>query len=422
LNRELNADIHGSYPLPEVSALALPRERLKEIGDEATELIAPFSRMVAKDPARAATVDGLLLLPAALWPEQAQSALEALKARADAGSFLTTFSEVVQQFGPLTKMSKQSAAGLQAALASVGVGVEPDLSALSRVPEWRQPLVLFPAPLQAGADFRDTTLYRGVTLMLQLGAFVATADGPMNEAEVQALEAPLGQSEMLPLEAKVRLKATLRLMSVLPPQWLNLRRQLRTLPPAAGEMLGPFAAEIAQADGVASPEEIKILEKVFQVLGLDRQTLYSELHAGASSTGGASAPSRAAAPLQLDPTRIAALREDTAKVSALLAGIFVDDEAPAGVSPRPSAAPADTAVPLGLVGLDATHSRLVAQLVTRAAWSRAEALDLAGTLDLMLDGALEQVNDACFDAHDMPLTEGDDPIVVNVEVLGRHPA
>ena len=35
----------------------------------------------------------------------------------------------------------------------------------------------------------------------------------------------------------------------------------------------------------------------------------------------------------------------------------------------------------------------------------------------MLDGALEQINDACFDQFEMPLVEGADPLVINKEIL-----
>jgi hypothetical protein len=37
----------------------------------------------------------------------------------------------------------------------------------------------------------------------------------------------------------------------------------------------------------------------------------------------------------------------------------------------------------------------------------------------MLDGALEQINEAAFDAFDAPLCEGDDPVDVNSELLDR---
>jgi hypothetical protein len=37
----------------------------------------------------------------------------------------------------------------------------------------------------------------------------------------------------------------------------------------------------------------------------------------------------------------------------------------------------------------------------------------------MLDGALERINEASFDAHDLPFTEGDDPVDVNAEAVEK---
>lgn len=46
-------------------------------------------------------------------------------------------------------------------------------------------------------------------------------------------------------------------------------------------------------------------------------------------------------------------------------------------------------------------------------------VDLAGDLDVMLDGALEQVNDASFEKLEVAFTDGDDPVKVNHEVLEK---
>ncbi|MMZ71483.1 hypothetical protein D1872_348900 [compost metagenome] len=58
-------------------------------------------------------------------------------------------------------------------------------------------------------------------------------------------------------------------------------------------------------------------------------------------------------------------------------------------------------------------------LLSRPQWSREELLDVSSDLDLMLDGALEHINEVSFDTHDIPFTEGDDPIDVNPEILEK---
>ena len=47
---------------------------------------------------------------------------------------------------------------------------------------------------------------------------------------------------------------------------------------------------------------------------------------------------------------------------------------------------------------------------------------LAAALGLMTDGALEHLNEAAFDHADGPLTEGDDPLEINPDILEHPPA
>jgi hypothetical protein len=58
-------------------------------------------------------------------------------------------------------------------------------------------------------------------------------------------------------------------------------------------------------------------------------------------------------------------------------------------------------------------------LISRPAWTRAELSDAASNLDLMLDGAIEQVNEASLDHWDEPLTDGDDPVEINQDLAQR---
>src|SRR6185312_259091 len=106
--------------------------------------------------------------------------------------------------------------------------------------------------------------------------------------------------------------------------------------------------------------------------------------------------------------RIAALQKDTARVSALLSEIFVEEAPVPEASPPAEPEPSD--VPISPLGLDESHTALVRLLLSRPQWTRAELEDAAADLGLMADGALEQINEAAFDAFDAPLCEGDDPI------------
>lgn len=198
-------------------------------------------------------------------------------------------------------------------------------------------------------------------------------------------------------------------------------------------------AVIAQADGAVSPAEIKMLEKVYAVLGVDPKNVFSDVHAlaatgkplpGATQVAGSAASATSAAStaptgFKLDAARIAALQQDTEQVTAMLASIFKEDDVPAPVAPSVDEAAetsVDSAAVAGLSGLDEAHRAFARLLLSRPTWTRQELLDVSSDLELMLDVALERINEAAFDVHDMALAEGDDPIAINQELLEKVPA
>ena len=72
-----------------------------------------------------------------------------------------------------------------------------------------------------------------------------------------------------------------------------------------------------------------------------------------------------------------------------------------------------------LFGLDVSHSAFLRQVALRLLWTRAELLAIATQCDLMLDGALEYINEVALDTWDEPLFDGDDPIHINPDLIEK---
>jgi len=205
-----------------------------------------------------------------------------------------------------------------------------------------------------------------------------------------------------------------------------MKKRLAALSSDDRQHIGKLLVSIAAADGVVDRREMKMLEKLYDLLGLEASDLYRDVHATQTvddepvlvgtppSTPKAFAippkPATAATTAGgLDMSRVRLKIAETRQVSALLGSIFAEEEL---VKPAVTEAPQ-----AGTIGtLDAPHSELLRRLAQRESWPRGEVEQLAAALSLLTDGALETINDYAYAAADEPLWEDDDPLAINTKV------
>ena len=123
--------------------------------------------------------------------------------------------------------------------------------------------------------------------------------------------------------------------------------------------------------------------------------------------------------IALDPERVNSILRDDASATQLLAGLFAGDEHElpgSGVTATDAPEVVLEEAEQCIAGLDVAHSKLVVALVQRVDWNRSELAALAMRLDLMLDGALERINEIALDVADGLLVEDDGEIQVDEHV------
>lgn len=410
----------GFGDTPDVTVLTAPISNLRLLVEAATQELGAYSRYVGRNPGTTPSLEALLQLPATLWPGSAQDALQGLKARMGQGMISITFQELLSTLEAKTAPTKDKVLGLARALESLNIAMEPDVLGGAKTPKADDKVVLFAVP-PGEPITRNSPAYQAALLTLQLASAVASADGEFSVQELSLLRKQVQSWTHLTPSHLHRLMAHLRLLMAAPVTLTSLKKKLEPLPMTAKETIAAFMATVAQVDGTVTPVEVKMLEKVYKALGVESKKVFSDVHAAASgSAAGSSVETAAQTGFKLDPARIAALQQDTDKVSALLAGIFSEDDASGSATSEPPALDAEDEAPQeGLLGLDEAHSALARMLLSRPQWSRQELLDVASDLELMLDGALERINEASFDAHGAPFTEGEDPVDVNAELLEK---
>jgi len=69
-----------------------------------------------------------------------------------------------------------------------------------------------------------------------------------------------------------------------------------------------------------------------------------------------------------------------------------------------------------LWGLTPSIFEIVQILSNKSAWDRRELEELAYNKNVMLEGVLEQINEAAFECFDEPFIEGQDPFEINQEI------
>jgi uncharacterized tellurite resistance protein B-like protein len=408
---------------PDVTVLTAPLKTLREVIEAATKPLESYSRFVSKNPDVKLSLEGLLQLPATLWPESAQESIQSLKTRIGEGMVAMPFQELLANLGAKAAFTKDRTLGLARALESANVGFEPDVLSGAKPPKAEDPVVLFALPPSEPVS-RASGPYLAAAVTLQLASAVASADGDFTTKEVNHLrETVLSWKHLTPSQTR-RLLAHLRLLMQAPASLTTLKKKFEPLDLAVKETIAAFMAAVAQADNDVSPAEVKMLEKIYKALGVDPKRVFSDVHAVAASTK-STAATRAKAEqsgFKLDPARIAELQKDTEKVSALLANIFLEADEPTAVGAPVAdvASDAEAVEPAaGLLDLDEIHTALARMLLSRPEWSREELMDVAADMELMLDGALEHINEAAFDTHDMPFFEGEGPMTVNPEILEK---
>ena len=421
--------------LPDISILSAPVKRLQEVADRACDQLDRYSRALGKDPHLAGTFDAVVELPVCAWPEVYRAAVDDLgrTLAACSGVVVMPFEKLCERFNGWTPRSKQKLERFAEAIGAAGLGIEPDARLGSGLPSSDEPVVVFAekTPLTA-----VSAPYQAAALVLQLGAAVANADGVVTADERAALASRVASWPGLSVAERRRLHARVEVFVLESPKLSGLKKRLACFQLAERQAIGDFLASIAAADSHIDHSEIKVLEKIYGLLDLDVGGLYSKAHAAAALASSTPPPTEANQPttspatagrpqsnhgINLDLAKVKALQADTDRVSGILGAIFATDEEQPAPDLSDMLAQTETSLepapaPI-LPGLDGAHSAFARALMTRSFWARSELLELSTERGVLLDGALERINEAALDHLALLFCEGEDPIEISQDVV-----
>lgn len=411
--------------LPDPSNLKGPTNKLIAIADECTAKLDAYSRYLAKPDTCRTDIEAVLLLPDELGYIGYTLGLGEFKKWADNAISTKNGLVNVEKFWTYTKSSlpakinKKEAELIQNLAQKAGYGIAPDTCYHHAKTSTDGKLVLFPEG--HGKYFEPSKEFNEMGMALRLGAMVATIDSHVDQTEKNLLIQLIDHDTNLSPTEKRSLHAYLLWRLNTPSNITGLKVRVGTLGKTEKVAVSRILVGVAMADGKIDPDEIKQLEKLYTLLGLDKALVTGDIHGMSSSKAGlrpVSTQSEDISPtstsFQLDESILAIHESETKDVQSMLGAIFMENE-PTG---EPDETITDSTAVEEESGIDKHHYALFESLIRKDKWTREEVEALCRDSGLMVSGALEIINDWSFDKVDTAVLEEDgDAIYVDQEIV-----
>ncbi|HTB81283.1 MAG TPA: TerB N-terminal domain-containing protein [Opitutaceae bacterium] len=409
--------------LPDVTVLSTSYTKIEAAAIECFQQLDGYSRFIARNKDQGNSLDALVLLPPILWPDKIKLAIDGLRQNAQRCAHVLKFSDFLLYFPSGSTVTKTKYIALCRALDAVRIGLEPDIRFGGALPAPDDPVAVYPSEVME----KPTDGFGGAALLLQLASMVASADGDFSEPEAQQLREEIqNNSRLIPAE-KQRLLARMATYRVKAASLVGLKKTIEAIDVATRSGLVDFLVSMVYADGMVAPGEVKAMEKIYSLFGMETASLYTRLHALAAAPESATRTPvyNKTGAIQLDKAKVEQLKTASAEITKRLTVIFDSGEADETmVAPKIEASPEPTDMPAmpTLLGLDVAHAGLLTVLLGRPQWTRAEFEELCSDKGLMPDGAIEYINESAFSKFDQAIIEGEDPLEIASHLLQENAA
>ncbi len=414
----------GIEDLPDPKTLTWTK--LLALGAAVAEELAPYAKALAYHPARAGALYGLVSCPPELRDVVAPEARHWLEALPSPGA--VPFGELARHaIGTTTaKWTIRHRRLISEALSTMGFAMEPDPEDGTEHLEDRTIVQVF----RCGATTKSRPMEVASAAAMLVAAVARTAEGGVAARIADHWLSRLPSRLSLKADQTARLRARLAWLDGKPVTLARAKRVLGDATADEREFCAWSATAAAGAAGEVAKPQVALLEAIHDALEVPRGTLYAGLHAGiGAATFAAGEPILVSdevsevlhpiprppksEPVDLDAGRLARIRAETERVSAMLADIFLEDE-PHAPAPEPVG---DDNFP----GLDTQHASLLSRLLSRPEWPRAEFDGAASEAGLMPDGAMETINEWAFDHLGGAVLDDGDVVVVHCALVPTEP-
>jgi hypothetical protein len=393
-----------------------PGMSLKDLVMSSLEELDAYSRHLGRHPEATGTLLAAPFLPEALVQPYLDRVAPELRSWLDSmlqdGIAVVTASDLLDraEIRRGTLPQKDFVLFVQL-LTLLKVGVEPDPRLEKAMLNGDTPLVLF--QLNAEPPTSTSAEYTTATAALNLAVAVDLGGEADRIKQLNLFETRIAQRFELSQKEKLRLRARALLLSRIGVDPKSLRKSIGLLGQGQRDTIGQVLLDFAHAVDHNSPSAIDKLLQAFSLLRLSPERVFSAIHSRGSDLTAprcgmaCSAKAGKAYGPAIDMDRVRALSSESDHVSTLLEQVFVTEEQPEASAP---------AINEGALSLDELHLRFLGRVLDREKWTRIDLQSAANECGVLLEAAIDKLNELALDRYEDLLLEENEPMYVNLRV------
>lgn len=415
--------------LPDPIILTAPIKKIIDLVEECTKQLDSYSKYIGREGNTSNSLYAQSLLPKELL--QQSTYLNKLKEKLENNEKeiivmkLTEIYDLLQEKSPLV-IDKKESENLATLIELLDFGIAPDNRYHHLKPTINGQIIIFKKG--HGINFNPSQEFTMLCSILRLGAIVSQIDGEVSHQEEKLLYNLIQDNRKLTNIEKDSLNAFLQWALITPQEISGLKKKLEIASQTEKTAIGHILISIAHADGRIDLKEIKQLEKLYTLLGLDKAQVLSDLHQLSTSNEpiiidykdkdtSYSIPkpeNKPTSSFTLNDEIIKIREAETLQIKGVLGAIFTNDEDLEENNINVIEENIETNSPL--TTLDEPHQKFFNQLITKELWEKEEIQIISKELGLMPDGAMEVLNEWAFDNANAPLIEDDEKIYIDIEL------
>jgi len=371
--------------------------------NELLDQLAPHIRWLQSDDGTTSPLEIIAKRPVFLWPDSSKVFSEKLKSLAkesidpDQKMGCISIKKVLDTLDiESEKISKKDHKMLLESFRNLGFFADPDPDLFDSTLTSEDMIAISEKELP---EVKLTKDFKSAILTLKLCAAASWADGKVSSQESNFLKTQLLGSFKISDDQKSRLSLYLFWLLFYDHHLNNFKKMVGTLSKPKKRDVASLMIAIVAIDGTVSPKEVAFLEKSYKAFGLDKDSLYSDLHS--YQADGSEAIKSSDETVRINQKKVQRKIEESSAVSSILADVFKDD------SPSKDETKEIEQKKRKLT-IEPHLARIIKNLLTRDSWPINEAEALMKAEGFLMNGAIERVNEWAFEELGDALLEEED--------------